>query len=95
MIPQSDDIVNNVLKVLITPKQITETHRPIIVKDSSTLLGKVLSGLRVYPQSEVDDVVDNDLILIWAKEKRVITGSDILGRLLRGIALRDIGQSRM
>jgi hypothetical protein len=70
-------------------------HRPIIVKDSSTLLGKVLSGLRVYPQSEVDDVVDNDLILIWAKEKRVITGSDILGRLLRGIALRDIGQSRM
>lgn len=69
-------------------------HRPIIVKDSSTLLGKVLPGLRVYPQSEVDDVVDNDLILIWAKEKRVITGSDILGRLLRGIALRDISQSR-
>ena len=69
-------------------------HRPIIVKDSSTLLGKVLSGLRVYPQSEVDDVVDNDLILIWAKEKRVITGADILGRLLRGIALRDIGQPR-
>jgi hypothetical protein len=69
-------------------------HRPIIVKDSSTLLGKVLSGLRVYPKSEVDDVVDNDLILIWAKEKRVITGSDILGRLLRGIALRDISQSR-
>jgi hypothetical protein len=69
-------------------------HRPVIVKDSSTLLGKVISGLRVYPQSEVDDVVDNDLILLWGKEKRVITGSDILGRLLRGIALRDIGQAR-
>jgi len=70
-------------------------HRPILVKDSSTLLGKVLSSLRVYPKSEVDDVVDDDLILVWSKEKRVITGADILGRLLRGIVLRDIGDSRI
>jgi metal transporter CNNM len=65
-------------------------HRPIIVKDSNTLLGKVLSRLQVNPKSEADDVVDNDLILIWSNEKRVITGADILGRLLRGIAIRDI-----
>ena len=32
-----------------------------------------------------DDVVDNDVIIVWAKEKRIITGSDLLGRLLRGI----------
>ena len=70
-------------------------HRPIIVKDERTLLGRVLSNLRVYPKSEIDDVVDNDLILIWSEEKRVITGADILGRLLRGIALRDIGQSQL
>ena len=70
-------------------------HRPIIVKDEKTLLGRVLSNLRVYPKSEIDDVVDNDLILIWSEEKRVITGADILGRLLRGIALRDIGQSQL
>ena len=68
-------------------------HRPIIVTDPGTLLGKVVSRLKVYPKSEVDDVVDDDLILIWSEEKRVITGADILGRLLRGIALRDIGQS--
>jgi metal transporter CNNM len=65
-------------------------HRPIIVRDSSTLLGKVISRLRVQTHSEADDVIDDDLILIWSDEKRVITGSDILGRLLRGIALRDI-----
>lgn len=65
-------------------------HRPIIVRDSSTLLGKVLSRLRVDATSEVDDVIDDDLILIWSDDKRVITGADILGRLLRGIALRDI-----
>lgn len=33
-----------------------------------------------------DDVIDRDLILVWAEERRVITGSGILGRLLRGIA---------
>jgi metal transporter CNNM len=64
-------------------------HRPIIVRDTDTLLGKVLPALRVYPESETDDVVDNDLILFWSKEKRIITGTDILGRLLRGIVLRD------
>jgi hypothetical protein len=68
-------------------------HRPIIVTDSQTLLGKVLSRLRVNPKSEIDDVVDDDLILIWAEEKRVITGADILGRLLRGIAMRDLGSA--
>jgi len=68
-------------------------HSPIIVKDASTLLGKVLSRLRVDPKSAGDDVIDNDLILIWSKEKRVISGADILGRLLRGISVRDIKQS--
>jgi hypothetical protein len=52
------------------------------------LLGEVLPRLRVQTGSEKDDVIDDDLILIWADEKRVITGSDILGRLLRGIVLR-------
>ena len=67
-------------------------HRPIIVEDESTLLGKVLTDLRIYSKSEVDDVIENDIILIWSDEKRVITGSDILGRLLRGIVPRDIGK---
>jgi metal transporter CNNM len=37
-----------------------------------------------------DDVIDNDLILVWGEEKRIITGSDILGRLLRGISINEI-----
>ena len=67
-------------------------HQPIIVNDPHTLLGKVISKLKVYPESTVDDVIDDDLILIWSTEKRVITGADILGRLLRGIALRDMSK---
>ena len=79
--------------VLFEPEPINPyiyCHRPLLVKDSSTLLGRVLSSLKVHPKSDVDDVIDDDLILIWSDEKRVITGADILGRLLRGIAIRDI-----
>jgi hypothetical protein len=36
-----------------------------------------------------DDVVDNDLILVWGEQKRIITGADLLGRLLRGIVAVD------
>lgn len=68
-------------------------HQPIIVEDAGTLLGKVISDFKVYPKSRADDVIEHDLILIWGKEKRIITGTDIPGRLLRGISLRDIGQS--
>jgi metal transporter CNNM len=31
-------------------------------------------------------VIDNDLILVWGPQTRIITGSDLLGRLLRNIA---------
>lgn len=67
-------------------------HRPIIVHDAGTQLGNVLANLKVYARNEADDVIENDLILIWAEDRRVITGTDILGRLLRDIALRESGR---
>ena len=64
-------------------------HRPIIVRDTSTLLGNVLSRLKVNPRDKKDEVIDNDLILVWASDdKRIITGADLLGRLMHGIAQR-------
>jgi CBS domain containing-hemolysin-like protein len=61
-------------------------HRPIVVRDPTTRLGEVLPRLRVDRQHAGDDVVDEDLILVWGEERRIITGADLLGRLLRGIA---------
>ncbi|MBF0456016.1 MAG: DUF21 domain-containing protein [Magnetococcales bacterium] len=60
-------------------------HRPIIVQKGSTPLGKVLIKLKVIPEKDGDDVIDQDIILLWGEKKRVITGADILGRLLRGV----------
>ncbi|HDQ41294.1 MAG TPA: DUF21 domain-containing protein [Desulfonatronum sp.] len=60
-------------------------HRPIVVRDDMTSLGAVIPRLKVCAERMDDDVIDNDIILYWGEEKHVITGSDILGRLLRGI----------
>jgi metal transporter CNNM len=61
-------------------------HRPIVVHDTKTTLEAVLPEFRVGRQHAGDDVIDNDVILVWGDERRIITGTDILGRLLRGIA---------
>lgn len=64
-------------------------HSPIIVRDTNTLLGSVLSQLKVNPRDKKDEVIDNDLILVWSDDdKRIITGADLLGRLMHGIAQR-------
>jgi CBS domain containing-hemolysin-like protein len=64
-------------------------HRPIIVTDMRTPLGSVIGRMRVKQEHPEDDVIDNDLILVWGHEKRIITGADLLGRLLRGIVTQD------
>lgn len=64
-------------------------HRPIVVTDPDLPMGRVLRELRVEAEHPGDDVIDQDVILLWADEqRRVITGADLLGRLLRGITTR-------
>ena len=64
-------------------------HRPIIVRDAGTPLGQVVPRLKVRPEHAEDDVLEEDIVLLWGDERRVITGSDILGRLLRGVVRRE------
>lgn len=70
---------------------LTHCHHPVIVTSPSTRLEQVIRRLKVYPLHERDHVIDLDLIIYWAEDKnqrRIITGSDILGRLLKGIVTR-------
>jgi hypothetical protein len=68
-------------------------HRPIIVTDLRTPLGSVIGRMKVKQEHAEDDVIDNDLILVWGEQKRIITGADLLGRLLRGIVTQDANQN--
>ena len=65
-------------------------HRPVVVKDVDVRLDEVL-GEFVVEASDIDDhVVDRDVVIYWTEDqKRIITGADIFGRLLRGIARRE------
>jgi len=63
-------------------------HYPLVVRDPARPLGELLGRLTVQQEHDEDDVIDRDLILLWGEQRRIITGSDILGRLLRGIAGR-------
>jgi hypothetical protein len=65
-------------------------HRPIVVKDSRLPLGQVILRLRPAMQNLDDDIIKEDIILVWASQRRIITGADVFGRLMRGI----VGHSR-
>lgn len=61
-------------------------HKPILIKDASTPLGNILHQLKVEGTGPHDDVIDQDIVLLWGTSKRILTGADILGRLMRGIS---------
>ena len=70
------------------------SHSPVAVinkqmKSRFWPSGDVIGRMKVKPEHPEDDVIDNDLILVWGDEKRIITGADLLGRLLRGIVMLD------
>ncbi len=60
-------------------------HRPILVREPKIKLGGLIQRLQVLPSHLGDDILDHDIILLWNGRPRVVTGTDILGRLLRGI----------
>ncbi len=75
--------------VLFEDEEITPPrycHCPIVVKDTHLPLGSVLLRLKSQSRRAGRGVIDRDIILVWTgEEKRVITGADILDRLLKGI----------
>lgn len=75
-------------RVVFSGKKInplTYCHRPIIFTENKTTLGEIIPRLKVTPEKLGDDVIDEDMVIFWGEMKRIITGADVLGRLLRGI----------
>lgn len=66
-------------------------HRPIIAKSKEALLGSLIYQLKInsHDNKHQDGVISKDVILLWSDEKRIITGADILGRLLKGVTSKE------
>lgn len=66
----------------------TYCHRPVLTTDPKASLGDLLFKLKINENDNKfhDGVISDDVILLWGEEKRIITGGDILGRLLKGVS---------
>ncbi|TQV85158.1 DUF21 domain-containing protein [Exilibacterium tricleocarpae] len=62
-------------------------HRPIVVTDPKVPLGDLIYQLKINERDDRnhDGVIEDDVILLWGEQRRIITGADLLGRLLKGI----------
>lgn len=63
-------------------------HRPLVIDLANYTLGQALEQLRIRQSQHLnsDEVLDQDILLIWLPDvQRIITGADILGRLLKGV----------
>ena len=75
------EIINNTGKGIIS-----YCHKPIVIKHSTSNLGLVIKKLKKKIHISSDSPIKNDVVIFWQKKnKRIITGADILGRLLKGI----------
>ncbi|GAC32833.1 DUF21 domain-containing protein [Paraglaciecola polaris] len=69
-------------------------HRPLIIEDKNCTLGDAMQRLKITQDIDVssDEVLHADVIVVWSSElPRLITGADILGRLLKGIGRPSTG----
>jgi hypothetical protein len=90
MVLNSDEFIRDALLNREGYNPYWHCHRPVIVTKGQATIGDVITRLRVMPEHCQDDVVDHDVILLWNENRRIITGGDILGRLLRGIVQNSV-----
>jgi metal transporter CNNM len=86
LVMNADDFLRDALLSPGSFRPLRHCHRPVIATNEQVKLGDLLPRLKVTPQHVDDDVIENDVILLWSAKRRLMTGADVLGRLLRGIA---------
>ncbi len=88
LVIDADGFISAALFEFDTFDPMEHCHRPTIVTRGDTKLGDILLGFQVEAEHDEDDVIDEDIVLFWGEDRRIITGADILGRLLRGIVAK-------
>lgn len=65
-------------------------HRPIVLRNPGTTLDVVIRRMKQSQPNISDEAIQKDIVLLWHDVRRVVTGADILGRLLDGITARKL-----
>ncbi|WP_300463561.1 CNNM domain-containing protein [Desulfobacula sp.] len=93
LVLDADGFLRHTLFKSPVPNPFWYCHRPILVQDAATKLGKVFPRFKVQGNRHQDDVIAQDIVLLWGTSKRIITGADIFGRLMRGISRKEMLES--
>lgn len=82
----ADSYLRSVMSDLTKVDPYAHCHRAVVVHDPERPLGHIILALKKGLAAQSDAAIEKDIVLLWTPErKRVITGADLLGRLLRGI----------
>lgn len=85
MVMDADHFLRNTLLHSEKDWGVESCHTPIIIQEGKASLGEIMPLFKSRGANREDDIIEEDVVLLWGDERRIITGSDILGRLLRGI----------
>jgi metal transporter CNNM len=96
LVLRAEDLTREALFAPHRLNPLRHCHRPIMVTDAGTRLGELIHRFRIRSGAIGEHIVEDDVILLWNGlswnglsgngRARVVTGTDVLGRLLRGIA---------
>ena len=67
-------------------------HRPTIITDESTMLNNAIMQMKMRESTDksFDGAIEHDVLLVWGENKRIITGADIFGLLLKGMQPQEL-----
>jgi len=67
-------------------------HRPTIITDESTMLNDAIIKMKMSESTDktFDGAIERDVLLVWGESKRIITGADIFGLLLKGMQPQEL-----
>jgi CBS domain containing-hemolysin-like protein len=64
-------------------------HKPIMVTDENMTIGDVIPKMKFSSDSDESLTIKYNIILVWTGRHRIITGSDILSYLFKGVLSND------
>lgn len=86
LVLDADGFIRSVLFGKHTDKIEDYCHVPIVIRDKKPTLGKIMANFKNKHDPYSDIPYKKDIVLFWKNDtKRIITGADLLGRLLKGI----------
>ncbi len=88
LVLDADSFLRHAFFMASPPDPLCYCHRPIVIHDAAAELGTILNQFKVHSKNPDDNVIEQDIVLVWGASKRIITGADILGRLMQGISIK-------